>query len=235
MSSNECVGTGWLAVAEGRTHPGAGPALQGGSSSPPGGRSWANATAGNTPHLTSRRRSLNIPPVSWDLWLLQHLNGLAGRSAALDTAARLVARFGSVAEVLLALLLPVVAGWRGVTALPRLGTALLLATGLVRLLQHSLPRQRPFVAGSVQQLVARRPGPSFPSRHVASAFALAVPAWRAHRAVGSAMLVVGALLALSRVYSGLHYPTDVLAGAAVGIGCGRLVSNRRRASVEYNQ
>ncbi|MBI4494365.1 MAG: phosphatase PAP2 family protein [Chloroflexi bacterium] len=165
--------------------------------------------------------------MEWDLWALRQANGLAGRSATLDGAAVVLARWSSVAEVALALALPLAAGWPGAGALARAGVALLLATGLVRLLQRCLPRRRPFMDGATRQLVARRPGPSFPSRHVASAFALAVPAWSAHRPIGGAMLTLGALLGLSRVYSGLHYPSDVLAGAAIGIGCGQLVGGWR--------
>jgi undecaprenyl-diphosphatase len=147
--------------------------------------------------------------------------------SALDVVAVALARFTSVAEVALALALPLAAGHRGMAALWRAARALLMATGIVWGLQAYVPRPRPYTAGRVRQLVERRPGPSFPSRHVASAFALAVPAWRADRRLGGAMLALAALLGLSRVYSGLHYPSDVLAGAAIGLGCAGLVERSR--------
>jgi undecaprenyl-diphosphatase len=158
-----------------------------------------------------------------DIWLLQRLNGLAGRAAPLDTLAAGVARFTSVAEVALVLLLPLAAGWRGLVALWRAALALQVATVAVRALRGAVPRPRPYIAGTAVQLVQRRPGPSFPSRHVASAFALALPAARAHPWLGRAMLLLALLLGLSRVYSGLHYPSDVLAGAAIGVASARLV------------
>lgn len=162
-----------------------------------------------------------------DGWALEKLNGLAGRWPTLDGVAVVLARFTSVAEVALVLALPLVRGWRGMAALCRAALALALATALVRGVQAVTRRQRPFAGGRARPLVRRRPGPSFPSRHVASAVALAVPAWRADSRLGGAMLVLAALLGLSRVYSGLHYPSDVLAGAAVGMFAAWLVDRRR--------
>ena len=63
--------------------------------------------------------------------------------------------------------------------------------------------------------------PSFPSGHTASAFALATslciryPKWYV---IAPSALYVSSV-ALSRMYEGVHYPTDVLGGAALGVGC----------------
>jgi undecaprenyl-diphosphatase len=64
---------------------------------------------------------------------------------------------------------------------------------------------------------------SFPSGHSATAFACATvlaslaPRWRVP------FFVLAALIAISRVYNGLHYPTDILAGSALGVLVGLAV------------
>lgn len=59
---------------------------------------------------------------------------------------------------------------------------------------------------------------SFPSGHSANSFACAWALYRrAPRKYGVPALILAALIALSRLYVGVHYPTDVLAGIAAGV------------------
>ena len=66
--------------------------------------------------------------------------------------------------------------------------------------------------------------PSFPSGHTAAAFSLATslsityPKW--YVIAPSAVWACG--VGLARINQGVHYPSDVLAGAAIGVGCGFL-------------
>jgi undecaprenyl-diphosphatase len=71
---------------------------------------------------------------------------------------------------------------------------------------------------------------SFPSGHSATAFACAtVLASLAPRA-RVPFFVLAALIAISRVYNGLHYPTDVLAGSALGVLVGLVVLGAAKRS-----
>jgi undecaprenyl-diphosphatase len=77
---------------------------------------------------------------------------------------------------------------------------------------------------------------SFPSDHAALFFALAIGLWRCSRMVGSIALVFVTLwICLVRVYLGIHFPSDIVAGAAIGIGCafisGRMANRRITAQV----
>ncbi|MFE9689559.1 phosphatase PAP2 family protein [Micromonospora sp. NPDC005806] len=86
---------------------------------------------------------------------------------------------------------------------------------------------RPFQTHPVHQLIPHAAGPSLPSDHATAAFAVAfaVGAFLSRRwGVGLAVLAV--LLGFARVWTGVHYPADILAGAviagaavgAVGVG-----------------
>jgi membrane-associated phospholipid phosphatase len=63
---------------------------------------------------------------------------------------------------------------------------------------------------------------SFPSAHALSSFAVATAMFRVDPATAAA-LVVALLLALDRPYLGMHYPSDVLAGAVLGVLLGLIV------------
>jgi membrane-associated phospholipid phosphatase len=63
---------------------------------------------------------------------------------------------------------------------------------------------------------------SFPSAHATSSFAVATAMVRVDPATAS-VLVVALALSLGRPYLGMHYPSDVLAGALLGIALGLLV------------
>ena len=58
---------------------------------------------------------------------------------------------------------------------------------------------------------------SFPSGHTAAAFAAAVALFACHRKAGTIALFLAFLMGFSRLYLFVHYPTDVLAGALLGV------------------
>lgn len=77
--------------------------------------------------------------------------------------------------------------------------------------------------GTVNMLIGMKTSPSFPSNHAANSFAAA--AFFAHFYPERRWLyyTIAALVAFSRVYVGVHYPIDVLAGAILGFLCAFIV------------
>ena len=93
-------------------------------------------------------------------------------------------------------------------------------------LKHLIARPRPWldVAGLVA-LVAEPDPNSFPSGHTCAAFAagmiwMRTLPWHWARVVA---VIAAVLMGLSRLYVGVHYPTDVIAGALVGSMCAWIV------------
>jgi undecaprenyl-diphosphatase len=77
-----------------------------------------------------------------------------------------------------------------------------------------------FGADEFRLLVNLTKSPAFPSGHAANSFGMAtVASWR-FRKFAPVFYLIAAAVAYSRVYVGVHYPLDVIAGAAVGIALG---------------
>lgn len=94
-----------------------------------------------------------------------------------------------------------------------------LANAIIEVSNAVILRPRPFTYLPAHLLFYQPRDPSFPSNPAAIAFALAAGIWLCHRRIGLFALAVAALYAFSRLYAGVHFPSDVLAGAAVGSTC----------------
>lgn len=88
-------------------------------------------------------------------------------------------------------------------------------------LKYSINRERPFVTYPEILKKAKAGSPSFPSGHTSSAFStatslsLAYPEWY----VIVPSFAYAGTVAYSRMHLGVHYPSDVAAGALIGAGC----------------
>jgi undecaprenyl-diphosphatase len=107
--------------------------------------------------------------------------------------------------------------------LAELGRAALLANALshvaVQVLKRTVVRARPCDANGVPLATVWVPDPfSFPSGHSAASMAVAGTVARVHPALAPAALGLAALVGVSRVRLKVHHPSDVVAGAALGLG-----------------
>ena len=85
-------------------------------------------------------------------------------------------------------------------------------------LKPLVARLRPFeIADTMRQLLIDPPSDfSFPSGHTKSSFAAATALAAARARGGLAAMILAAVIAFSRLYLYVHYPTDVIAGALIG-------------------
>jgi len=128
-------------------------------------------------------------------------------------------------------LIPLAVFWLGMIAFGgRTGRAmaLLLAVGLVltdqissHLIKPWVGRERPcFVVEGVEALIQQVRSRSFPSSHASNMFGAATIFATVKGRWWNLSFVVAAAVGLSRIYVGVHYPSDVAAGALLGIACG---------------
>ncbi len=93
-----------------------------------------------------------------------------------------------------------------------------VADGGGNVLKHLIARPRPCLVLESVRLVGSGCGGSFalPSNHALIAFSVAAVFSHYFRKAAVPMFMIAVLVALSRVYMGVHYPSDVLAGAVLG-------------------
>jgi undecaprenyl-diphosphatase len=170
-----------------------------------------------------------------DVALFNLINGFAGRVPLLDQLMRLLVNDYLVPTTLCLL---AAALWfsgedkkirhSNQRAVLSIVVAVLLANLLVKLCNLVYFRPRPFSVQEVNLLFYRPSDSSLPSNAGAVGFAFAGIGWRVDRRLGAVMGVLAGLFGLARVYCGVHYPLDVVAGGVIGLLSAYLVGRSQR-------
>jgi len=163
-------------------------------------------------------------------WSLLHaLNGFLFRHDAIEDP---LLFYVNVSEALFAMTLAVVflaargerhAGWRRAALAAVLSAGLALAIG--QAIADVVDRVRPFVAEpqQVHLFAAHAADAGFPSDHATASFAIAIAIFLRKRGWGAFAILAAAILSVGRVAVGYHFPSDVLAGAALGTAAALLL------------
>ncbi len=160
---------------------------------------------------------------SLDLEIFQAVNQFAGKYEWLDKFGVFLAELAIVALLVLVILL-----WFMDWGLPRKQNqyavimaleALILGRGILTTVIRELwPRLRPFVENQANVLISQSPlEPGLPSGHAVMAFTLALPVFLYNRRAGIWLIFIALVISAARIFVGVHYPTDILAGIMLSL------------------
>lgn len=153
--------------------------------------------------------------MSWEFKILHALQTI--HTPLLDGFFKFITRFGDggIFWIALTILILIFAKDKriGVTC----GLALSGEALIIFIVKNIVQRPRPcWIDHSVDMLIRIPKDYSFPSGHSGASFAVAVSIFLYNKKYGACALVLASLIVLSRMYLFVHFPTDVLAGMAIG-------------------
>ena len=162
-------------------------------------------------------------------WVVDH------RIGALDWFFEALSYLGSFGIVWLAIAVAISGfSWGRPWLWTRVAVAILLAESISGALKVWVERDRPPVSHPVPEPLVESPSTySFPSGHATVSFACATVLVLAVPRLRAPLFALAALISFSRVYVGVHYPFDVIAGAVLGLllGVGIAIALRTLAAV----
>lgn len=153
-------------------------------------------------------------------YLFNFVHQFAGRHSLLDLTGIFFAEYlPYVIGMVLVVLLLREKNWRARTyQFLLMGLSALIARGLfVEVIHFFYNKPRPFVALAFKPLTDLQFSNAFPSGHAATFFALATAVVFFNRRWAYWLFAGAVLMGVARVFVGVHWPIDILGGAAVGV------------------
>lgn len=115
-----------------------------------------------------------------------------------------------------------------------LGSALIARYVFVNVIRLFYYNPRPFlVTTDIVQLVNHETTSSFPSGHASFYFALAIGVYLYNKKAGRGYLISAGLIGFARVWGGVHWPLDIVAGALLGIATAMLAKNLKEKLIVF--
>jgi undecaprenyl-diphosphatase len=170
-----------------------------------------------------------------DISIFNGVNSLAGKNICLDTLAIFFAEYFEYILVFCFLLF-LVKNFKKYLPMVIKGflAALFSRLIIVNIIRWIWPKPRPFIENQVNLLLEKINSSSFPSGHAAFYFAISTvvflylkkvyPRPKFWWGIGVLFFFASFLISISRVFTGLHWPSDIIAGALVGIFSGWLIA-----------
>ena len=152
-----------------------------------------------------------------DIYIFSQINNLALKYLWLDTLGIFLAKY--LPWVLIGILiLFLIKNFKKHCKMVSLGiSAAIFARIITEIIRWIWYRPRPFIENEVNLLLNHSPTSSFPSGHTSFFFALSTIIYFYNKKAGFFFFLASFLIVLSRVFTGIHWPSDILAGAIVGI------------------
>lgn len=160
--------------------------------------------------------------MSYDMLLLIYINNFSGYFIWLDKLMMYVSEYGPVIFGLY-----LIALWfsgsnkmeleknrrNGLYAF----ASAMLGLGIAQIIGFAWFRNRPYVDHPIHLLIPVNPDASFPSDHATGSYSIASSLVFSNTVGAKFLFVFATLVSVSRIYVGIHYPSDILGGMVVGI------------------